>query len=468
MKIRFLFSLLLLSFSGFAQVSLPALVSNNMVLQQKADVNIWGWANPGERVTVTGSWDNNAVSTFTNENGVWKLSIKTPTAGGPYSVAVEGSNKIVLQNILIGEVWLCAGQSNMEWSADLGVKDARAELPTAYNANIRFFDMAKHGTNAPQTDCKGTWTVCDSLTLKRFSAVGYFFGKKLNQSLQVPIGLIDVAWGGSYIESWIPQELVNLFADTRASAQGMIPSKGWPNQAGYIYNGMIAPTLNYNIAGAIWYQGESNRHYPSVYYQLSHLMVETWRGLWKKELPFYYVQIAPFNYGDNTQFKAAAVREMQTRAQDLPKSGMVVVSDLVDNLSDIHPAYKKEVGNRLAGWALAETYNQKTSPYKSPQYRELKVNGNIASIYFNYAEGGLVAKGGEPTEFEIAGADRVFYKAQAIIKADLVEVLSEKVNNPVAVRFSFRDAPVPNLFSKEGLPVVPFRTDNWELEAKTK
>ncbi|TAE94434.1 MAG: sialate O-acetylesterase, partial [Runella slithyformis] len=160
MKIRFLFSLLLLSFSGFAQVSLPALVSNNMVLQQKADVNIWGWANPGERVTVTGSWDNNAVSTFTNENGVWKLSIKTPAAGGPYSVAVEGSNKIVLQNILIGEVWLCAGQSNMEWSADLGVKDARAELPTAYNANIRFFDMAKHGTNAPQTDCKGTWTVC--------------------------------------------------------------------------------------------------------------------------------------------------------------------------------------------------------------------------------------------------------------------------------------------------------------------
>jgi sialate O-acetylesterase len=468
MKSRSFLLFLLLSFSARAEVLLPALVSSNMVLQQQTDVNIWGWANPGERVSVTTSWNNTTSTAITNENAVWKLSVKTPKAGGPYSIVIEGRNRILLQNILIGEVWLCAGQSNMEWSAELGVKDARAELPVAYNTNIRFFDMAKHGTQWPQTDCRGTWTVCDSVTLRKFSAVGYFFGKKLNQTLQVPIGLIDVAWGGSYIESWIPQDLVNLFDETRHSAQTMIPAKAWPNQAGYIYNGMVAPLLNYNISGAIWYQGESNRHYPSAYYQLTHLMVDTWRGFWQKQFPFYYVQIAPFNYRDSTQFKAPAVREMQTRAQDMAKSGMVVVTDLVDNLNDIHPAYKKEVGNRLANWALAETYGQKIGQHRSPQYAQMRVEGSTAIVSFDYAEGGLVVKGPEPTEFEIAGADRIFHKAKAAVKANSVMVSSDKVASPVAIRFAFRDMPVPNLFNKEGLPVVPFRTDNWELGATSK
>lgn len=465
MKKVFLFFLFLSPLFAAADVYLPAIFSNNMVLQQQSNVTVWGWAQPGERVTVSGSWQSASVSAVTNENAVWKLSIATPKAGGgPYNLTIQGRNKMVLENVQIGEVWLCAGQSNMEWSADHGVKDAKAELPSAYNANIRFFKMPKLTAETPQTDAKGTWTVCDSVTLKRFSAVGYFFGKKLNQSLNVPIGLIDVAWGGSYIESWIPEHLVNLFPNTRTSAETMIPSKGWPKEAGYIYNGMVAPLTPFAIAGALWYQGESNRHYPSTYYQLMHMMVDTWRSAWQKDFPFYYVQIAPYNYRDTTDLKAPAVREMQTRAMDIPKSGMAVITDLVDDLNNIHPAYKKEVGNRLAGWALAETYGQKIGNYKSPQYKSLQVEGNKAIISFDYAESGLAAKGGPLTEFEVAGADHVFYKAQArIVKNNAVEVTSDKVTQPVAVRFAFRDTPVPNLFNKEGLPAIPFRTDDWKV-----
>ncbi|MEZ4903858.1 MAG: sialate O-acetylesterase [Spirosomataceae bacterium] len=462
----FTFLLLCLSpLSAVADVWLPAVFSSGMVLQQQSNVMVWGWAQPGEKVIVAGNWQNATVTTTTDENACWQLSIATPKAGGPYTLTIEGRNKIILQNVLIGEVWLCAGQSNMEWSAEHGVKDAKAELPTAYNPNIRFFKMPKLTAETPQIDTKGTWTVCDSLTLKRFSAVGYFFGKKLHQSLNVPIGLIDVAWGGSYIESWIPAHLVNLFPNTRTSAKAMIPSIGWPHEAGYIFNGMIAPLTHLSIAGALWYQGESNRHYPSTYYQLMHLMVDTWRGAWQKELPFYYVQIAPFNYRDTTEFKAPAVREMQTRAMDIPHSGMIVITDLVDDLNNIHPAYKKEVGNRLAGWALADTYGQRIGNYRSPQYKNLHLEGNKALISFDYAESGLVAKGSsELTEFEVAGVDQVFYKAKAkILKNNQIEVMSDQVTQPIAVRFAFRDMPVPNLFNKEGLPAIPFRTDDWKL-----
>ncbi|MDF7817157.1 sialate O-acetylesterase [Runella sp. MFBS21] len=465
MKQFLIFLLFLSPLGAVADVWLPAIFSNEMVLQQQSSVTVWGWAQPGEKVKVTGSWLGESVNTVTNENAVWKLTITTPTAGGPHTLSIEGRNKIVLQNVMIGEVWLCAGQSNMEWSAEHGVKDAKAELPTAYNTNIRFFKMPKLTGETPQTDAKGKWAMCDSLTLKRFSAVGYFFGKKLTQSLNVPIGLIDVAWGGSYIESWIPEHIVNMFPNTRISAETMIPSKGWPRQAGYIYNGMVAPITSFNIAGALWYQGESNRHFPSTYYQLMHLLVDTWRGAWQKDFPFYYVQIAPFNYRDSTEFKAPAVREMQTRAMDIRKSGMITVTDLVDNLNDIHPAYKREVGNRLAGWALAETYGQKMGNYRSPQYRSWQVEGSKALVTFDWAERGLIAKGNtELAEFEIAGSDHIFYKAKArIVKGNQVEVTSDKVSQPVAVRFAFRDTPVPNLFNKEGLPAIPFRTDDWKL-----
>lgn len=459
--------LLLLSSKTWADVSLPAILGSNMVLQQQTDVTIRGWANPTENITVTASWDNQPVRVTCPDNAAWKVTLRTPKGSlMSYVITISGDNTVVLSNILIGEVWLCSGQSNMEMTAGGGVKDARAELPTANNPSIRFFKMTKISAETPQNDVRGNWTVCDSVSLKNFSAVGYFFGKKLQNTLNLPIGLIDASWGGSYMDCWVPEAITALYPDTRQSAQTM-PKVPWnPNKPGVIYNGMIAPITAFPIAGVIWYQGESNRHLASAYHHLTHLLVDSWRGLWQKDLPFYSVQIAPYTYNDK-QFQTAAVREAQAKAMNIPKFGMVVTTDLVDNLKDIHPQYKKQVGHRLAGWALAETYGQVGGFYKSPQYRTMQVEGNRIRLTFDHAPNGLMAKGGELTEFYVAGADKVFTKAQAHSKGNTVEVWADNVKAPVAVRFAFRDAPEPNLFSQEGLPVIPFRTDNWPLETKT-
>jgi sialate O-acetylesterase len=456
-------ALLFLATTSWANVSLPAILNSNMVLQQQTEITIWGWADPTEKVTVTAGWESQPVSATTTDNAVWKVSLRTPKAGGPYTITIIGRNKVELTNILIGEVWLCSGQSNMEMSGN-SAKDARVELPTAFNQNIRFFKIAKRATEAPQVDVRGNWAVCDSLSLKNFSAVGYFFGKKLQNTLNIPIGLIDMSWGGSFMDSWVPETIAMLYPETRRSALTM-PKAPWaPNKAGVLYNGMVAPITSFPIAGVIWYQGEANRHDAPAYHKLTHLLVESWRGVWQKDFPFYYVQIAPYTYGD--KFQTAATRESQTKAMDIPKSGMIVTTDLVDNLKDIHPAYKKEVGNRLANWALAETYGQNVGIYKSPQYRSMQVDGNKIRLTFDNAPNGLVTKGTDIAELEIAESDRVFSKAQARIKGNTLEVWADNIKNPVAVRFGFRDAPVPNLFSKEGLPVIPFRTDEWDLGLK--
>jgi sialate O-acetylesterase len=463
---NFLFYLLIILFIApnavLAEVHLANILQSNMVLQQQSDVAIWGWANPSEKVTVTTSWDTNIYQAKSTDNANFKVILKTPKAGGPYTITIKGDNTIVLSNILIGEVWVCAGQSNMEWSAQLGVKDALAELPKCYNNQMRLFRMPKTTSATPQDDCRGNWQICDSANMRHFSAVGYFFGKKLYQNLTIPIGLIDLSWGGSYIESWIAEDFVNLYPDTKISAQKMIYADWWPSKAGYIYNAMVAPLSNMAIGGVIWYQGESNRHFPSTYYKLTHMLVESWRGMWQKDFPFYYAQIAPFNYKDSTNMKAALIREMQTRAMDIPKSGMIVTTDLVDNIDDIHPAYKQEVGNRLANWALRETYGVDIGLYKSPRFSSMIILGDKLLLSFINTEGELVAKGGEPKEFYIAGDDRIFYKAKAVINGENIEVSSEKVPNPKAVRFAFGDMPQPNVFNKIGLPIIPFRTDNWD------
>lgn len=459
---RILFALgLLCAYAAKADVSLPAILGSNMVLQQQTDVAIWGWGSPPERLTVTASWDNRPVSVTCAEDATWKVRLRTPTAGGPYTITISGSTTIQLTNILIGEVWLCSGQSNMGLSAASGVKDAQAELPHAFNPAIRLFKMAKRSAPVPQDDVKGRWQICDSVSLKAFSAVGYFFGKKLQTSLNAPIGLIDMSWGATKIESWIPEALATLYPETRHSIQ-MMPKNPWaPAKAGWLYNGMVAPITSFALAGVIWYQGESNRHYAPAYYRFMHLLVEGWRGLWQTDFPFYYVQLAPYRYGGT--FETPLLREAQAKAMDLPKTGMVVTTDLADNLDDVHPIYKKEVGGRLANWALAETYNQPVKTYKSPQYRSMQIHDSVIRLAFDHVFNGFIATGKEITEFEIAGADRVFVKASARIVGNGIEVWAGLVKNPVAVRFAFRDAPKPNLFSKEGLPVIPFRTDNWDL-----
>lgn len=459
MKYYLLFCLLW-AYTARAEVVLPSILASDMVLQQETDVAIWGWANPPEKITVTASWDEHPVSVTCAEDATWKVRLRTPKASGPYTIIIKGSNTLVLHNILIGEVWLCSGQSNMGLNAAGGVKDAQDDLPQAFNPSIRLFKMRVRSAPTPQDDVRGRWQVCDSISMKKFSAVGYFFGKKLQTTLNIPIGLIDMSWGGSKIETWMPGELINLYPELRYSAQTMIKTQWAPAKPGWLFNGMVAPITSFTIAGVIWYQGESNRHYAPAYYQLMHSLVESWRGVWQKDFPFYYVQLAPFHYGGTVE--TALVRENQARAMDIPKTGMVVTTDLVDNLHDVHPLYKREVGNRLANWALAETYAKEAGAYKSPQYRSMQQVGSLIRLSFDNAGKGLKSIGKALTEFEIAGRDQVFVKAQARIKGSDVEVWSEQIKDPVAVRFAFKDAPEPNLFSVEGLPVVPFRTDVWD------
>lgn len=448
-----------------ARVWLPSIFADHMVLQQNTRIKIWGWADPWETATVKPSWSDQVFKIKGDGNASWQFYVDTPAAGGPYTLTITAEDgEFTIRNIMIGEVWLCAGQSNMEWSAKHGVKDAIADQKGLLNPALRLFKMRKRGSEEKQADVEGTWSVCDSAALRNFSAVGYFFGKQLNRELKVPVGLVDMAWGGSYIESWIPRELVELYPDCKKSADIIPPTLYWPNKAGAIYNGMVAPLTDFRIAGVIWYQGESNTHNPPAYYTLQHLMVENWRRANATEFPFYYVQIAPFQYPqDSTGKKAAYVREMQEKALDLPKSGMVISTDLVDNLKDVHPIYKAEVGRRLANWALNETYQVRRPDYKSPSFAKKEIRGNKVLLTFrDVSEKGLEFRKNEVMEFEIADRSKKFTKANArVVGKNQVEVWANDVTNPVAVRFAFSNSPSPTLFDKSGLPVVPFRTDEW-------
>ena len=454
--------LVVLSLASKADIRLPNVINSNMVLQQQSPVKLWGWAGPNEKIYVTTSWNNKLDSTVTTRDANWMLNVQTPTAGGPYTITLKGENTIVLDNVLIGEVWVCSGQSNMEMNYGWGLPDVKAELPICANKNIRFFYIPKATSKTAQDNCGGQWVTCDSNSLKSFSAVGYFFGKKLNTSLNVPVGLINSNWGGTPAETWTEADAVNNDPELKTAASKQQPYDWWPYTPGAAFNGMIAPISNYNIAGAIWYQGEGNTIAPDTYSKLLTAMIGTWRKAWNKELSFYYVQIAPYTYGN--KYISSIIREQQTKAMSLSNTGMVVVTDLVDNIKDIHPKDKHDVGYRLANWALAETYHKEVGAYKSPMYKSMEVQKDKAIITFNNAPNGLMAKDKDITEVYIAGADKIFFAATAKIENNKLIVTSAEVANPVAVRFGFSNTAMPNLFSKEGLPVNPFRTDDWELD----
>lgn len=455
-----IFSFLTLSLQG--SIRLPNILNSNMVLQQQSTAKLWGWASPDEKIKVTSSWDNKTIETSADGNANWKIEIQTPKAGGPYTLTLEGENKIVLENILIGEVWVCSGQSNMEWSYLSGVDGMKEEFTDLNKRNIRLFNMPKTTSATPQDNSSGHWAVCDSNTLKNFSAVGYFFAKHLNQDLNVPIGLINSSWGGTPAEAWTPEDLVENNEILKAAAVKNNPTNWWPVIPGYAYNGMIAPITNFTIAGTIWYQGESNTSAPSSYTELMNTMIGSWRKAWNKEFPFYYVQIAPFHYGNS--HVGALVREAQAKTLSIEKTGMVVISDLVSDTLNIHPTNKKDVGLRLANMALAETYGIEKGAYRSPLFKMLTVEGGQATVDFNHAEIGLMLKGEKPTELYLAGVDKVFYPANVKIVGNKLVVSSKQVKNPVAVRYEFSNAGIGNLFSKAGLPVAPFRTDDWEVD----
>lgn len=433
-----------------------------MVLQQQSAVKLWGWASPAEKIYVITSWNNKVDSIVATRDANWVITVQTPAAGGPYTITLKGENMIVLNNVLIGEVWVCSGQSNMEMNYNWGLPDVKVVLPTCSNTRIRFFHIPKTTALYPQDNCGGEWVTCDSNTIKSFSAVAYFFGKKLNADLNVPIGLINSSWGGTPAETWAEPEAVNSDADLKNAAGKLTPYDWWPYLPGNTFNAMIAPITNYNIAGAIWYQGEGNTAAPDTYGKLLTAMIGSWRKAWNKELPFYYVQIAPFKYSN--KYISSIIREQQTKAMTYPNVGMAVITDLVDNITDIHPKNKHDVGERLANWALAETYHKENILYKSPVYKSMELQKNKAILSFENAPNGLMSKDKNITEIYIAGADKIFFPATAKIEQNKLIVYSTKVAVPAAVRFGFSNTAMPNLFSKDGLPVNPFRTDDWELD----
>ncbi len=449
------------TFHSFGKIVLPGVFSDNMVLQQNSEVAVWGWAGPSENVKIVGSWSPlDTIVTKAERDAHWLAKIKTTKAGGPYTLTILGSSKIELVNVMLGEVWICSGQSNMEMNVNWKIFNGEEEAAVANHPNIRFFQVPKIGAEYPQQDCKAQWTVCTPQTMREASAVGYFFGRALQEKLNVPVGLIMSAWGGTPAEVWIKKDWIENDPLLKTNAYDD-HAAWWPSAPGTNYNGMIAPFVPYGIAGAIWYQGEANRMRPYHYADFMKALIQNWRVDFGKEFPFYLVQIAPFKYGPDG--KSWIVREQQELVTKIvPNTGMVVVSDLVDNIADIHPKNKLDVGKRLANYALAETYHLPQGDYKSPTYASMQTEKDKIRVYFNDAVSGLKCTDKAPSKFLIAGADHQFMQANAKIEGSTVVVWSEKIKNPVAVRFCFDDTTMPDLFSTSGLPVAPFRTDKWE------
>lgn len=427
-----------------------------MVLQRNARIEIWGTGSPAETIKIVGSWDRgHAAVTIVGKDGRWQVNLKTTQAGGPYTLKVSGSSKVEFTNVMLGEVWLCGGQSNMEFPLSLAA-NGQVEVSATTNGAIRFFNEA-HMSGQNASASLGAWLMCSPETAANCSAVAYFFGRELHRKLGVPIGLINASWGCTHIEEWIDRRLIEN--DPMAVLSAKVNTDCNLPGLGNLFDGMIAPLVPYRIAGFIWYQGESNRFMPGNYETLMEILIGNWRSVFGKRLPFYFVQIAPFNYNE----KAFIIREKQASVK-LPHTGMVVISDLVDDLNEIHPHNKLGVGKRLANLALAETYGKKVEGCKSPMYKQMKVDHGKVRVYFENAGEALICKDKGVYHCRIAGADKKFVDAEAQVEGNTLLVGNDAVKDPVAVRFCFDNNSIPNVFSREGLPVAPFRTDNWPLE----
>jgi len=485
-----------------ADVRLPSIISDSVVLQQGKSVPIWGWADPCETVTVTGSWGSGKWEATADQDGKWKVKIDSGKAGGPYEMTVAGKNTVTVKNILVGEVWVCSGQSNMEFTVKQA-KNSAQEIADANNyPQIRQFLVGRKVIYTPMYNCGGKWQVCSAQTAGNFTAVGYFFGRELNKQLNVPVGLINTSWGGTPAESWMSKEylendpnfqpILKKFEATSADinelkkkyredmqkydavvpqlkAEGKpLPPRpeepigpGHPYSPMGLYNGMIVPILPYGIRGAIWYQGESNAWRAYQYRTLFPAMIKNWRDAWHQgDFPFLFVQLANYMQSEPQPVESdwAELREAQLMTLSVPNTGMAVTIDIGE--PDIHPKNKQDVGKRLALWALAKTYG-KNIVYSGPIYKSMKVDGNKAILTFDNVGSGLMAKGDSLKGFAIAGADKKFVWADAKIEGDTVVASSDKVVSPASVRYAWAINPVCNLYNKEGLPATPFRTDTW-------
>jgi sialate O-acetylesterase len=466
-KIILLALFLISVFSLNAKVKVASVLGDNMVLQRNTEVKLWGTADPNQKLTIVTSWNKAKITTVANEKGEWLLKAKTTEAGGPFTITVAaGKEKVQLQNILLGEVWLCSGQSNMEMSMqgynDQPIIGSNEDISQAQNSQLRLFTVKRNSIKTPQDTCVGKWEVASSQTVSKFSAVGYFFASRLQKILNVPVGVINSSWGGSRIEAWIDSETMQKFPE---SLKSTTQEKTAPNhRAAHLYNGMIAPIKNYSIKGAIWYQGESNRAEYQYYAGLMKAMTEKWKSDFElSELPFYFVQIAPYYYDNSKDILSGKFCDEQLKASlQIPNAGMVGTVDFGEEFC-IHPAEKKIVGQRLSYWALAETYKMEGIAYKNPVYKSVSAKDSSLVVTFDNLEMGLTSFGKELTNFEIAGDDKVFYPATAKIRSKQVVLTALEVKKPVAARYAYYNYSSGKgfLYNTAGLPVLPFRTDNW-------
>jgi sialate O-acetylesterase len=502
----------LLGFSvsvSLAEVKLPAIIGSNMVLQRNAEAPLWGWAGPGEAVTVSIPERGQKHETKAGPDGKWLVRLAPLKTGDPISVVITGENKITLSNVLVGEVWVCSGQSNMQMAVQSS-RDADLESLAARFPQIRLIQVRTQGAQAPLETFEGAWAECSPDSVRGFSAVGYFYGRQLHQTLDVPVGLIDNAWGGSSCESWVRRDLLDgkeLYAplmqrwekiesefDWEAvQAKHASQLKAWKVKAAAarkagqpaprrpraprnqltgqhrpanLFNARLMPVVPFAIRGAVWYQGESNASRAYQYRDLFPLMIQNWRDVWGQgEFPFYYVQLADFRDEKDAPAPSdwAELREAQTMTMDrLEHVGEAVIIDIGEG-KDIHPKNKQGVAKRLARWALANEY-QVDIAHQSPRMSDVKFDdGKVVVTFEHVAQGLRTFDTRNVVGFAVAGEDKKFYEATGTLKGTTrVEVVCAEVEKPVAVRYAWADNPICNLFNSAGLPATPGRSDTWK------
>lgn len=450
-----------------AKVTLPKIFSDGMVMQRETNANLWGEAKASSNVKITTSWDNKSYVVRSDSNGKWKTSVKTPKAGGPFSITFSDGEKLTINNILIGEVWICSGQSNMEMPMkgykNQPVDNAVEDILHSKDSNLRLFTVKRNSKFKPVDDVTGNWNEANPASVRNFSATAYYFGRELRRSLDVPVGLIVAAWGGSACEAWMTADWLKAFPDAKIPvSEEDIKSKN--RTPTVLYNGMLHPLIGFSMRGVIWYQGEDNVTRYSTYADMLTTMIGGWRSVWKQgDFPFYFCQIAPYDYKlINYTVNSAFLREQQSKAELMNQNcGMAVLMDVGMDFG-IHPRKKYQAGMRLALLALDKTYGVEGLTSESAYYDKMEIKGDTAVISFKRADMWIYgAKGYKSDLFEIAGEDRIFHPAKAWIERSKVYVKCDSVKTPVAVRYAFKDWADGDLFC-DGLPISSFRTDNWD------
>ena len=472
--IRFLNFIFLFFVTGIsAQIQMGPLFSDDMILQRESQVPIWGLASPNEKVTILSSWNNRTASTKADNQGNWIVKIETPLAGGPYEINISSGDSVLnYSNVLIGEVWIASGQSNMQMALYGGGKEpvfgSIDMIAQANNSNIRLFTVRHRSSETPKKDLNGKWLVSSPSNVSGFSAVAYSFANYLNKVLDIPIGIIHSSWGGSPAEAWTDQKTLNKIFE-KSEIRNRHKDKAIHHNPSGLFNAMINPLIPFKIRGAIWYQGESNVGRANNYTKLMNNMIDGWRSQWNQgSFPFYFVQIAPNGAGGNTNKTSQAfLREAQLMTMlQTENTGMVVTLDIGSEYT-VHPPEKILVGKRLAYWALVKDYKLGGISFSGPVYKSLDIKGHKVIVNFDYAQNGITSYNKPIVGFEIAGSNKVFYKANAKVirgygsNRSKLEVSSDSVKNPEAVRYGWKNYLEGNLYNSQGLPASSFRSDNW-------